>query len=638
MALFDALLRPPVPPIAVLWFHGPGGIGKTTLIGRLKDRARSAGRRAVTLDGALLEPQARQVEEALGADDPREAADPGVLFIDSCERLAPLEPWLRQSFLPSLPASWLVVVAGRQLPSSGWRHDASWVRLLRTEELCPLDEAAAASLLAARGVPPSRRPQAIAYARGHPLALSLVAELLCHDGADSPELPAGSEAVQTLVQRFTREAVHPAQRDALRLAAFARHTTEALLAAVLGRDSAPTLFDWLRSLSFVRATPAGLLPHELVRDVLFADAMWRDPQGSQALCRAAYRHCYDMIACSEGRQRVHYQAEAIYTQRHMPHKQKFFDWEALDAHRVEPARDEDLALLEGVVRRHEGDASLHWLRYWWHVQRAGFRVFWNGAGGCDGFLLMLRLGAGASAGDRADPAVAAAWSFITGHRALAGADEMVLLRYWMHGEKYQAVTAAINLTSMHVMSHLITHPEAAWSVVYMADPVFWQPHFDGVNFARCPDADFEVDGHRFGAFVHDWRFEPAAAWTAGDHRPMPFSEHADATAPDSEAAFVEAVRQALRHYTDDMVLRRCDLASRLGLPVDVLRARLCEGVLALGKHPRGCRFRDALWQTYIEPKHKQEQVAADLGVPFTTYRYRLQQGVERLAAALRSDS
>ena len=35
--------------------------------------------------------------------------------------------------------------------------------------------------------------------------------------------------------------------------------------------------------------------------------------------------------------------------------------------------------------------------------------------------------------------------------------------------------------------------------------------------------------------------------------------------------------------------------------------------------------------------HKQEQVAAELGIPFATYRYRLQQGIERIAAALRPE-
>ena len=56
----------------------------------------------------------------------------------------------------------------------------------------------------------------------------------------------------------------------------------------------------------------------------------------------------------------------------------------------------------------------------------------------------------------------------------------------------------------------------------------------------------------------------------------------------------------------------------------------------LGAHPRDRKFRDAIWHTYIEPMHKQEQVAAELGVPFATYRYRLQQGIERIAAALQA--
>lgn len=217
------------------------------------------------------------------------------------------------------------------------------------------------------------------------------------------------------------------------------------------------------------------------------------------------------------------------------------------------------------------------------------------------------------------------------------------MRHWMHVERHQAVTAAINLTSMHVVSHLISQPEMAWSVVWMADADFWQPHFDGVNFTRCPEADFTLGAHHFGAFVHDWRLEPAAAWVAGEHRSMSFlqARSGDARAVGETAhasdAHVEAVRQALRNATDARALGRSALATRLGLDGAALQTRLREAVAALGTHPREAKFRDALWHTYIEPMHKQEQVAAELGIPFPTYRYRLQQGIERLAARLRED-
>ena len=39
-----------------------------------------------------------------------------VLLVDTAESLAPLEDWLRTSFLPALPADALVVIAGRTPP------------------------------------------------------------------------------------------------------------------------------------------------------------------------------------------------------------------------------------------------------------------------------------------------------------------------------------------------------------------------------------------------------------------------------------------------------------------------------------------------------------------------------------------
>jgi DNA-directed RNA polymerase specialized sigma24 family protein len=107
-------------------------------------------------------------------------------------------------------------------------------------------------------------------------------------------------------------------------------------------------------------------------------------------------------------------------------------------------------------------------------------------------------------------------------------------------------------------------------------------------------------------------------------------------------AFVDAVRQALRDFNDPQALREGALARVLaagGVPCDptALRARLGEALERLAAHPRDRKFRDAIWHTYIEPMHKQEQVAAELGIPFATYRYRLQQGIERMAAALQAD-
>ena len=648
VAAFDAALAPVLPAAALMWFHGPGGIGKTTLMGRLRERAEAGGRRTLWIDAGLLQAHPAAFVAALADDDPRRAADPGVLFIDTVERATALHDWWREQFLPALPAHWMVVAAGREPPPASWRHDPAWQGLLRSHELSPLDGDDSQALLRARGVADARSGEALAFARGHPLALALLAELIGQRAGDAAVPPVGTQSaapppqgdvVQTLVQRFTRDVASPTQARALRLAAVARHTTLPLLAELLPHDDPAALFDWLRGRSFMRAAPHGLLPHDLVRDVLMADALWRDEADTRAIERVVFRHHYGRIAAIRGPERLHHQAEALFAQRLSPGKREFFDWSQLGRHRVEPATDADGAAIEAQLRRHEGDAALTWLRHWWGRQRDGFRVFWDADGRRDGFLLMLRLGADTSAADRADPAVAAAWSFIGRHRPLAAGDELVLLRHWMHAEQYQAVSAAINLSAMHVVSHLITHPEAAWSVVWMADPAFWQDHFDHVNFARCPDADFQAAGRRFGAFVHDWRFEPAERWVTGDRQPMPFaaaSRRPGAAAVPDAAAFVDALREAMRHAADPDALGRMPLARQLGLDGPALQRRLRDAVQALARHPRDAKFRDALWHTYIEPLHKQEQVAAELGVPFRTYRYRLTQGLERLAALLRA--
>ena len=75
------------------------------------------------------------------------------------------------------------------------------------------------------------------------------------------------------------------------------------------------------------------------------------------------------------------------------------------------------------------------------------------------------------------------------------------LRFWMHREAYQAVTAAINLTAMNIVTHVLTRPNMAWNFVAMADPAFWLPHFSGLNWPRAAEADFAGGGLTYGVYA-----------------------------------------------------------------------------------------------------------------------------------------
>jgi hypothetical protein len=97
-----------------------------------------------------------------------------VLLVDGYEQLGPIDGWLRQAFLPALPADALVVLAGRDVPASPWRTDPGWRSLVAVRRLDHFDEAESDELLALAGVAPPVRAHLVRLGRGHPLAMALL--------------------------------------------------------------------------------------------------------------------------------------------------------------------------------------------------------------------------------------------------------------------------------------------------------------------------------------------------------------------------------------------------------------------------------------------------------------------------------
>ena len=111
--------------------------------------------------------------------DPLRTTTRAVLLIDGCEHIEALQPWLREQFLPTLPQAWLTVCAGRRPPEARWRHDAQWSDVVaRARAVGPRrGRCARAARRARRGARPLGRCAA-RWCRGHPLALSLLADVL----------------------------------------------------------------------------------------------------------------------------------------------------------------------------------------------------------------------------------------------------------------------------------------------------------------------------------------------------------------------------------------------------------------------------------------------------------------------------
>ena len=108
-----------------------------------------------------------------------------VVLCDTYERLAPLDDWVRSRLLPRLPASAVTVVAGRAAPGPAWRADPAWREMLRVISLRNLTPDDSRQYLHACGVDPARHDQLVESAHGHPLGLSLMADLSIRGGESS---------------------------------------------------------------------------------------------------------------------------------------------------------------------------------------------------------------------------------------------------------------------------------------------------------------------------------------------------------------------------------------------------------------------------------------------------------------------
>jgi hypothetical protein len=81
----------------------------------------------------------------------------------------------------------------------------------------------------------------------------------------------------------------------------------------------------------------------------------------------------------------------------------------------------------------------------------------------------------------------------------------------MDRERHQAPSQALTLVAA-TCSQSWTSPNLAWCFVTMAHPDEMEPMFTEIHIWRTPELDFEIGGHRYGVFVHDWRVETAAQW------------------------------------------------------------------------------------------------------------------------------
>jgi hypothetical protein len=226
-------------------------------------------------------------------------------------------------------------------------------------------------------------------------------------------------------------------------------------------------------------------------------------------------------------------------------------------------------------------------------------------------------------------------------------EQMVHHRLHMSCDRYQQMSPNNNLLATCASFAPLEYPRLSWTFVTFADPEHWLPLMRYINFERADEAAFVVGGRCYTVFAHDWRVETFDMWwdqlceRSLSTEPVGADAAPTASSPVvvlSEQEFASSVREALRNFARQTALATNPLVrSRLVSDVDGnagdpsrLQELLREALETLTGSPRDEKFRRALLYTYFQPALTQEGAAERLGLPFSTYRYHLARGTERI--------
>ncbi len=637
-------LREPTDDLRVVVIHGPGGIGKTSLLHAFQREAKEA----VYLDARRSQGKTLALLHLLGvALEERKDAPLVVLLVDTGELLELVEGNHRDALLALVGDRVRLVVAGRGLPGVPWRTMPSWGTAIREIALDALGADEAEEYLRRRGLEGDAIARLSRFAKGHPLSLALGAERQL-ENPTAPFVPTESpDVVGELCEQFLAGVTDPALRQAVEVSALLRTTTEDLLSAMLPDIDARTAFRWLRSLSFVETTPRGLFPHDLPREIIATDLAWRRPAFDRELLQRALQYWAARLPDVPEEAFPEAMAEFAFLVAKVPNLRAALapppDLDVV----ITPATAHDHGALREMVARHEGEISARLFDHWWSRQREGFRVVRGADGATLAFTATLRLDKATADDRRADPAIVAVWPEVVRRIGEAPLTAVPYGRWYMTQDGYHEVSPELAAALLTVAEPLVRLRDISLSFLYctVGTPQ-WTASMEFTGASMLPAASFEVDGRSYEVAFHDRRGRDGVEWISRMLDRRVGSRPTQSRHSMDHEEFVAAIRNALRVLHDPARLSQSPL---LDLPlvslccgphaqraerVRALAALLRDEIAALNGASRGNELHGVLELAYVEPARSQERAAEALGLSFSTYRRRLSDATDRLVESL----
>lgn len=621
--------------VRVFFVHGPGGIGKTTLLDAMARRADRLGHPVCYLDARDVDCSPVAVQRVVRAADEQPNT---LLLIDGYDLLTPLDRWLRTELVPRRPADAVTVLAGRNAPGPDWRLDPGWRQVLQVRPLERLDDASSRQLLSGLGVT-DQVARLAELGRGYPLALAMLAEIDC-SGRRPVELADAPDTVSRLCSLIIDDIPDDDHRNGLAVCAHATRTTVDLLAYAIP-DRADEVFGWLESRPYVRRGALGLYLHDVVRELFEAQLEHRSPAEYARVHRLVRSFFLERIDDPTNAHPDRAAAEILLLHRRTPlaaDTSALRDRGQLSVPRASVTeREQILALIE----TNEGPWSASLARRWLADQpRSAYHV--QADEGPAAFSIQLYLpGPADLMAD--DPIAHAIWELVSERGPLRPGERINVNRFGGATGAYQGDPLQLLVNGVSCLLEWCTVP-AAWTFIVAPDGFHYDQYFQYLGLSRM--LELELGGHQIVAYGWDRRRFPVSAFfemmatreLTGEVGPPP--THLLRPAPLSRSQFDVAVRGALRQLTSNDRLASSELlATRLtddvpGEPSQALATVLRQAISDLETERGGAEHRRVLERTYLGGAPSQEAAAEVLDLPFSTYRRHLGRATDRLIEVL----
>ncbi|PFG14914.1 LuxR C-terminal-related transcriptional regulator [Bacillus sp. es.036] len=209
-----------------------------------------------------------------------------VIAIDSYERFEKLDEWFRQSFLPTLPSSSILIFCGRKQLNASWRASI-WYPFITSIELKGFSMGQFDSVF--QTLDPELIQLAWQFSSGNPYALSLCVQKLneTQEWNERDE----QKIYRTVVKEWLSELEDDQLLPYIEVASIGRYIQQEKLEVMLDQSISRKDFEALISLSFFEETEAGWQLNTLFQRAMRDDLRRRKPSYYHQLWKRALLYC-----------------------------------------------------------------------------------------------------------------------------------------------------------------------------------------------------------------------------------------------------------------------------------------------------------------------------------------------------------